>query len=796
MSDEPANESTEPLQTPSSGLQQSTTVSTPRHAEVDENGANANTNSTNTTTTDTGTKDVVKRLESGNRIVSLIKKAEQKRVSKRKIISFLKKKGVHEHKIIEAYSVFYKDEGFYEITFNQRPLGFSVIMDTRGKNAIVSSVQDESNEKLGMKVASRVYEINGKRVDDLKHKEILKILASQATPFYVVFKESLKKSSKFEKHQQKIEQGLQWQTEEEMKEEIEEDEESESDSVSSYDSDDYEAHVHHHYSRKKDAIGSKKKKSKRRGDDYGASGAELFKPHELDQWDEDRLADEKEAMLKQLSSLMLGAVALQDQSMANGGGGGGMHPPGAAMEGSDTDIAQEVQGMSHKRKKTLQTLLTATDASAASTPQQQSAKHEIKKSMTSRKFSVTDLQATMEEDQPEYDPEIFKYLSQLMGGGQAAVGRAEQAPPLTPSTSMMMKELFFDGNQDELQLNAPGAEFGVLTTPSASQGYGLPFFGRQNSNSVMTDLKQDDEEDVIESMEQGTTLLKYGKYGKPKYKTFALTPDHKYLTWFSQKKSAEETRIKVVNIRKIDFGSDSKVVEKTKQTDLHDTSFTIYYGSSKQAKSWKSLTVTAQNAKEAFVWAQGLKILSDAAKQGRHLRTLSKAEIPVQEPSVGDSSGPATFDTVASTTATAIASHGHGGGGGGHQREQSVIISIDKLQKQSTIFSLFSKTSAATVNSLLKQHAKYKQQLQKCVDFVMTKTNYKAIYSAGEFDKVKAKLEELDNRLRSVKEMLTTSNDIEASDLSSVKAELFACCADLDALKQKLTAIVRRPQKL
>ena len=134
-------------------------------------------------------RDVVKRLESGGRILSLIKKAETKRVAKRKIITFLKKKGVSETKIIEAYSNYYKEEGLYEITFNQRPLGFSVIMDTRGKNAIVSSIQDDTNEKLGMKVASRIYEINGKRVDDLKHKDILKLMAQQPTPFYVVFKE-------------------------------------------------------------------------------------------------------------------------------------------------------------------------------------------------------------------------------------------------------------------------------------------------------------------------------------------------------------------------------------------------------------------------------------------------------------------------------------------------------------------------------------------------------------------------------------------------------------------------------
>ena len=135
--------------------------------------------------------NVVKRLESGGRILSLIRKAETKKVAKRKIITFLKKKGVSESKIIEAYSKHYQQEGLYEITFNERPLGFSVIMDTRGKNAIVSSIQDDTNEQLGMKLASRVYEINGKRVDDQKHKDILKLMAQQPTPFYVVFKEVL-----------------------------------------------------------------------------------------------------------------------------------------------------------------------------------------------------------------------------------------------------------------------------------------------------------------------------------------------------------------------------------------------------------------------------------------------------------------------------------------------------------------------------------------------------------------------------------------------------------------------------
>lgn len=272
--------------------------------------------------------------------------------------------------------------------------------------------------------------------------------------------------------------------------------------------------------------------------------------------------------------------------------------------------------------------------------------------------------------------------------------------------------------------------------------------------------------------------LKYGKYGKPKYKMFHLTPDHKFLVWFSQKKSAEQTRIRIKEIRKIAIGSESKVVEKTKKQELQETSFTIFYGKSGQEKQWKSLTVTAKNEKEAFVWAQGLKILSDASKQGKHLRTLSKNILPTPEPSRS------AMDEGSMDSSP----------GNLHKKEESVIISIDQMQR-SSVFDLFGKSSQASTTSLLKQHAKHKAQLQKCVDFVMTKANYRAIAAAGQFEKVKGTLEDLDSRLRDVKMRLTAPDDSD-SMRSKVKADLFGCAADLDALKQKLTAIVRRPQKL
>merc|ERR1712129_415280 len=421
-----------------------------------------------------------------------------------------------------------------------------------------------------------------------------------------------------------------------------------------------------------------------------------------------------------------------------------------------------------KRQNTLKTLIDVT-TSPNPTPT-----HELRKSLSNaRKFSVGDLTAVNDEE--EYDPEIFKYLSELVGNDANTV-------PLTPSTRSVMKDLFVDAmNDDELSLNMP--EFGSSAASQSGDSYSGYQHGVQYSLSEMSmggnseyggDNKQEDEdEDAIKSMENGTTLLKYGKYGKPKYKMFHLSSDHKYLVWFSQKKSSEETRIRIKNIKKISIGSDSKVVQKTKKKDLHETSFTIFYGKANEAeKMWKHLTVTAKNEKEAFVWAQGLKILADASKKGQHVRTLSKAQMVNESQSASPNNSKP-----------------------GHRKQESVIISIDKLKSQS-VLNLFSKSSQSSASSLLKQHNKHKAALQKCVDFVMTKTNYRAIANAGQFDKIKTKLEDLDLKLRAVKVKLTESGDIAPSELSAAKADLFSCSADLDALKQKLTAIVRRPQKL
>jgi len=200
------------------------------------------------------------------------------------------------------------------------------------------------------------------------------------------------------------------------------------------------------------------------------------------------------------------------------------------------------------------------------------------------------------------------------------------------------------------------------------------------------------------------------------------------------------------------------VVRRSKDEEVHDTSFTIIYG-----KDSKQLNVTAKSPKEAYVWAQGLKILSDAAKKGTNVSDLTSLNVEKEKDDK-------------------------------HKRTNSVVISMDHVRSQSVI-SMFQKTDdTATTQALVKRHNKLKENMQKCVDFVMDKKHYKIIKSKGEFQTVKKKLEEIDTRLRNIKGLLDSGD--QTVDVSDCKAQLYSVAADLDALKQMLTALVRQQQEL
>jgi len=227
---------------------------------------------------------------------------------------------------------------------------------------------------------------------------------------------------------------------------------------------------------------------------------------------------------------------------------------------------------------------------------------------------------------------------------------------------------------------------------------------------------------------------------------------------FHKKKDEADTRIPIKEIVEIKIGKESDVVRRIKEEEIHETSFTVIYG-----KDAKQLNVTAKSPKEAYVWAQGLKILADAAKRGTNISNLTSLDVRKDEPPK-------------------------------HDRANSVVISMSHVKSQSVMNMFHKNNGAGTKETLVKRHAQLKIQLQRCVDFVMNKKNYKIIKAKDEFQNVKTKLEQIDTHLRHVKNIFDRE-DI-TNDLSGCKAALFSVAADLDALKQMLIVLVRQQKEL
>jgi len=77
--------------------------------------------------------------------------------------------------------------GVYAIKWEKKPLGFSIVMDTTGKNAYVSSIQNNLNVSKGLKLAAQIIEINGKNQKDKKHADILTAIKGAQLPITLKF---------------------------------------------------------------------------------------------------------------------------------------------------------------------------------------------------------------------------------------------------------------------------------------------------------------------------------------------------------------------------------------------------------------------------------------------------------------------------------------------------------------------------------------------------------------------------------------------------------------------------------
>merc|ERR1712130_593186 len=158
-------------------------------------------------------------------------------------------------------------------------------------------------------------------------------------------------------------------------------------------------------------------------------------------------------------------------------------------------------------------------------------------------------------------------------------------------------------------MNIDASETSVASHAS-SQTLTLSMVNSSN-RSVLDEIKECEISEEEITLERGMDLLKYGRYGKPKWKKFCLDKDHSYFMWKSNKKSLEQTRIAIGNIREIVIGSECKIVNKKVNKSRRDRSFTIYFGERLHEKNkCKLLTLTAKSKEDAMLCKRALRKVS------------------------------------------------------------------------------------------------------------------------------------------------------------------------------------------
>ncbi|KAL5747426.1 hypothetical protein ACOSP7_024429 [Xanthoceras sorbifolium] len=119
-----------------------------------------------------------------------------------------------------------------------------------------------------------------------------------------------------------------------------------------------------------------------------------------------------------------------------------------------------------------------------------------------------------------------------------------------------------------------------------------------------------DTEQAIRALKKGTYLLKYGRWGKPKFCPFRLSSDETLLIWYSGK---EEKQLKLSHISRIIPGQRTTIFQRYPQPKKECQSFSLLYSN-------RSLDLICKDRDEAELWFTALKAL---ISQGNYCKSRS-----------------------------------------------------------------------------------------------------------------------------------------------------------------------------
>ncbi|ANM66651.1 Regulator of chromosome condensation (RCC1) family protein [Arabidopsis thaliana] len=124
-----------------------------------------------------------------------------------------------------------------------------------------------------------------------------------------------------------------------------------------------------------------------------------------------------------------------------------------------------------------------------------------------------------------------------------------------------------------------------------------------------------DIDQALVSLKKGTQLLKYSRKGRPKFRSFRLSPDETTLFWLSH---GEEKGLKLATVSRILPGQRTAVFRRYLRPEKDYLSFSLIYHNGD-----RSLDLICKDKAETEVWFAGLKSL---IRQNRNKQ--AKSEIP------------------------------------------------------------------------------------------------------------------------------------------------------------------------
>ena len=133
----------------------------------------------------------------------------------------------------------------------------------------------------------------------------------------------------------------------------------------------------------------------------------------------------------------------------------------------------------------------------------------------------------------------------------------------------------------------------------------------QSDKANASSRKASNREDVdaLQFMKDGSSMLKYGRYGFPHFRQFELSQDGHHLLWFSSGKKLGQSRIDLRNVTKLQKGQLTPIFKKHLQPRLASCSFSIFYR--ELSGKEKTLDVITKNRSAFQIWTKGLERLID-----------------------------------------------------------------------------------------------------------------------------------------------------------------------------------------